>query len=133
MVSVNSVVLGGHVGAAPEQKVSSLGKPICTFRLATNRWDARAEQKVADWHNVVVFEKQAETCLRYLKKGSPVLVEGRVQVRQWDADDGKRQTRTEIVAFRVNFLNAGSPEGERRFDASGERGGPPPDEATVPF
>lgn len=114
MLSVNTIVLGGHLGASPEAKTTALGKSMCSFRLATHRWDGRTEQSVADWHTIVVFEKQAEACMRFLKKGSAVIVEGRLQVRQWDADDGKRQTKTEIVAFRVNFLGSGAEQGERR-------------------
>lgn len=132
MLSVNCVVLGGHVGATPEMKVSAQGKSVCNFRLATNRWDARTEQSVADWHTIIVFEKLAETCVRFLKKGSPVIVEGRVQVRQWDADDGKRQTKTEIVAFRVNFLGSAADQGERRSpEAVGLDA--PSTEVAVPF
>ena len=131
MLSVNCVVLGGHVGATPELKVSAAGKSVCTFRVATNRWDARTEQSVADWHTVIVFEKLADSCMRFLKKGSPVLVEGRVQVRQWDADDGKRQSKHEVVAFRVNFLGSAPEQGDRRSEAGGVEASSA--EVAVPF
>ncbi len=133
MLSVNCVVLGGHVGAAPELKVSAAGKSVCTFRVATNRWDARTEQSVADWHTVIVFEKLADTCMRFLKKGSPVLVEGRVQVKQWDAEDGKRQSKHEVVAFRVNFLGSAAEQGERRSEAGGGGVEASSAEVAVPF
>jgi single-strand DNA-binding protein len=107
MVTVNTVFLGGHLGGPPEEKRLPSGKLLCTFRMATNRWDARGEAEVADWHTVLVWERQAEQCIKYLRKGSPVLVEGRISMRQWDSSDGKKHTSAEIVASRVSFLGSG--------------------------
>jgi len=118
MVSVNTVILGGHLGGVPEEKRTAAGKLLCSFRLATNRWEARAEEEVTDWHTVVAFERVAETCVKHLRKGSPVLVEGRLVVRQWDGADGKKSSRCEVVANRVTFLGS-RPAGEERHESAG--------------
>lgn len=108
MVAVNSIILGGHLGADPEEKRSAGGKLLCTFTVAVNRWEAKSEDTVVDWHTVVAFERQAEMCVRYLRKGAPVLVEGRVVVRQWEGSDGKKHSRYEVLAGRVSFLGSRS-------------------------
>ncbi len=115
MVSVNTIIIGGHLGAEPEERRTPAGKLVCNFRLATNRWDAKAETEVADWHNVVAFERQAENCIKFLRKGSAVLIEGRLASHQWDGPDGKKNTRWEIFAHRVTFLGA-----SRAAEARGE-------------
>lgn len=112
MVSVNSIIVAGHLGAEPEERRTAAGKLVCNFRMATNRWETKTETEVADWHNVVAFERQAENCIKYLRKGAAVLVEGRLTSHHWDAPDGKKNTRWEIVASRVSFLGSSrSPEG----------------------
>lgn len=82
------------------------GIQVTSFSVATNRvWKDKngAKQEAADYHNVVVFGRQAETAAQYLKRGSSVLVEGRMQTRSWDGKDGEKKYRTEIVADRVQF------------------------------
>lgn len=135
MNSVNMVVLSGRLGAPPEEKKTAANKSVCNFRMATNRWDPRTESEVADWHTVVCFDRQAELCVKHLVKGSPVLVEGRLAVRQWDGADGKKQSRVEIVANRVSFLGA-PPKAERPPEVAdgGPRSSPPMDFGEiVPF
>jgi single-strand DNA-binding protein len=113
MNSVNMVVLSGRLGAPPEEKKTSGSKMMAIFRMATNRWDPKTESETADWHSIVCFDKQAELCVKHLTKGSAVLVEGRLVVRQWDGSDGKKQSRPEIIANRVTFLGAsGATRGE---------------------
>ena len=109
MVSINTVFIGGHLGADPEERRTSSGKLVCNFRIATNRWDQQKDGDVTEWHSIVCWEKQAELCVKYLRKGSAVLVEGRLQERHWDGADGKRNYRTEVIAARVSFI--GSPRG----------------------
>lgn len=106
MVSVNTIIVGGHLGGEPEERRTATGKLVCNFRLASNRWDAKTDSEVADWHSVVAFERQAENCIKFLRKGSAVLVEGRLNSSHWDGPDGKKNTRWEIVATRVSFLGA---------------------------
>lgn len=89
------------------------GMQVCSFSLATNRvYNDRdgKRQEIADYHNVVVFGKQAENCAKYLTKGSATYVEGRMQTRSWEKD-GVKQYRTEVIADRVQFGPKGSGSG----------------------
>lgn len=103
---LNKAIIVGNLTRDPELKSLPSGSKVATFSLATNRvWkDASgAKQESVDYHNIVVFGRQAETSAQYLKKGQSVLVEGRIQTRSWDAQDGTKKYRTEIVADRVQF------------------------------
>lgn len=96
----------GNLTRDPEVKALPSGAKVCSFSVATNRvWKDKngAKQEAADYHNIVVFGRQAETAGQYLKKGSSVLVEGRMQTRSWDGADGQKKYRTEVVADRVQF------------------------------
>ena len=95
----------GNLTRDPEMKALPSGMNVTTFSLATNRvYNDRdgKRQENTDFHNIVVFGRQAETVNQYLKKGSGAFVEGRLQTRSWDKD-GQKQYRTEIVADRVQF------------------------------
>lgn len=90
----------------PEIKSLPSGMQVCEFGVATNRvWKDKngVKQESADYHNIVVFGKQAELVKQYLHKGNGVFVEGRIQTRSWDAQDGTKRYRTEIVADRIQF------------------------------
>lgn len=103
---LNKAIIIGNLTRDPEVKALPSGVQVASFSVATNRvWKDKdgAKQESADYHNVVVFGRQAETVGQYLKKGSSVLVEGRMQTRSWDASDGSKKYRTEIVADRVQF------------------------------
>ena len=103
---LNKAFIIGNLTRDPELKALPSGMSVTSFSVATNRvWkDAKgAKQESTDYHNVVVFGRQAETAAQYLKKGSNVFVEGRMQTRSWDGQDGKKQYRTEVVADRVQF------------------------------
>ena len=96
----------GNLTRDPELKTLPSGSSVANFGIATNRvWRNQQgeKQEEVQFHNVVVFGKQADTVSQYLKKGSSVLVEGRLQTRNWDAQDGTKRTKTEIVAERVQF------------------------------
>jgi single-strand DNA-binding protein len=115
---LNRAIVIGNLTRDPELKSLPSGIQVCTFSIATNRvWKDKngAKQESADYHNIVVFGRQAETAAQFLKKGSGALVEGRMQTRSWDSPDGKKNYRTEIVADRVQFGNrpsgAGAPSG----------------------
>lgn len=102
---LNKVFIAGNLTRDPELKALPSGANVSSFGVATNRtWrDQNGEKKEAtEFHNIVVFGRQADTCAQYLKKGQQVLVEGRLQTRSWDKD-GQKQYRTEIVADRVQF------------------------------
>ncbi len=103
---LNKALVIGNLTRDPELKSLPSGIQVASLSVATNRvWKDQngAKQESTDYHNVVVFGRQAETAAQYLKKGSSVLVEGRMQTRSWDGQDGKKQYRTEIVADRVQF------------------------------
>lgn len=114
---INKAFIYGNLTRDPEIKSLPSGIKVATFSVATNRtWKDQngARQESAEYHNVVVFGKQAETTGQYLRKGASVFVEGRMQTRSWDGQDGKKQYRTEIVADRVQFgprATGGAPAG----------------------
>jgi single-strand DNA-binding protein len=102
---INKVMLYGNLTRDPEMRAMPSGGNVTSFSVATNRVykkadGTRAEQ--TDYHNVVVFGRQAETSAQYLKKGSSVYIEGRLQTRSWDKE-GVKQYRTEVIADRVQF------------------------------
>ena len=107
---INKVLLFGNLTRDPELRALLSGMNVCSFSIATNRVyigkDGK-KQEQADFHNIVVFGRQADTVHQYLKKGSSAFVEGRLQTRSWDKD-GQKQYRTEIVAERVQFGPRGS-------------------------
>lgn len=103
---LNKAIIAGNLTRDPEQKALPSGMSVCQFAVATNRvWKDQngAKQESTDYHNIVVFGRQAETCNQYLKKGQNVLVEGRIQTRSWDDQSGQKKYRTEIVADKVQF------------------------------
>lgn len=103
---LNKAMVIGNLTRDPELKAIPSGQQVCTFGVATNRIykdkDGQ-QQKATEFHNIVVWGRQAENCGQYLKKGQSVLVEGRLQTRSWDGQDGQKKYRTEIVADRVQF------------------------------
>jgi single-strand DNA-binding protein len=105
MPSVNMVVLGGRLGADPEERKTAAGMSILTFRIATNRWDAKAGAEVTDWYSVVAFDKEADRAAKVLKKGVAILIEGRLQVSEWTDKEGKKSSKVEVIAYRVNVLS----------------------------
>lgn len=102
---LNKALVYGNLTRDPELKALPSGTQVTTFSVATNRvWKDKegAKQESPEFHNIVVFGRQAETVAQYLKKGSSALVEGRMQTRSWESD-GVKKYRTEIVADRVQF------------------------------
>ena len=105
-MNLNKVFIMGNLTRDPELKTLPSGSSVANFGIATNRvWRNQQgeKQEEVQFHNIVVFGKQADTVSQYLKKGSSVLVEGRLQTRNWDAQDGTKKSKTEIVAERVQF------------------------------
>lgn len=103
---INKAMVYGNLTRDPELRALPSGAQVANFSVATNRvWKDQngAKQENTDYHNVVVFGRQAETVAQYLRKGSSVFIEGRMQTRSWDGQDGKKQYRTEVVADRVQF------------------------------
>ncbi len=119
---LNKAILIGNLTRDPELRSLPSGVKVCSFSIATNRvWKDKngARQESADYHNVVVFGRQAETVAQYMKKGSSILVEGRMQTRSWDdKTSGEKKYRTEIIADRTQF-------GPRGGSGGGAVGGAP--------
>ena len=110
MASLNKVLLLGNLTRTPELRYTPSGAAVADLRLAVNRnYTTQSGEKREDtcFLTVVVWGKQAESCREYLDKGSPVLVEGRLQTRDWEAKDGQKRTVTEVVAERVQFMGRG--------------------------
>lgn len=105
-MNYNKVILIGNVTRDPELKSLPSGAKVTSLSIATNRvWkDANgAKKEQVDFHNIVIFGRQAETVAQYIKKGGSLLIEGRLQTRSWDGTDGKKNYRTEVVADHVTF------------------------------
>lgn len=103
---INKAFIFGNLTRDPEVRALPSGTQVASFAVATNRvWKDKngVQQKSVDYHNVVVFGRQADIAAQYLKKGRSVFVEGRIQTRSWDGQDGQKKYRTEIVADRFQF------------------------------
>jgi len=121
--SLNKVMLIGHLGADPELKYTPSGDAVVNFRIATTRsWTDRNTQErrdVTEWHTIVAWRELADVCHRFLRKGSLVYIEGRLETRSWDdRDTNKKVYRTEIIADEMNMLDS-----RRDSDESGREGG----------
>jgi single-strand DNA-binding protein len=106
-MSVNKVILVGRLGRDPETRFTSGGQAVANFSLATDESykDRNGErQKRTEWHKIVVWGKQAEIAQQYLKKGSLVFIEGRIQSREWQDKEGQKRTSFEIVATNFRML-----------------------------
>lgn len=125
---INKAFVFGNLTRDPELRSLPSGKAVTSFSVATNRvWkDQEGNKKEsAEFHNIVVFGRQAETVAQYLKKGSSVYVEGRMQTRSWEGQDGVKKYRTEIIADRVQFGPKSS--GGSQAPAEKNDGGAPTD------
>lgn len=110
MASLNKVFLIGNLTRPPELRYTPSGTAVADVRLAVNRnYTTQSGEKREDtcFLTVVVWGKQAESCGEYLDKGSPILVEGRLQTREWEGKDGQKRTVIEVVADRVQFMGRG--------------------------
>lgn len=131
-MSLNKVMVIGHLGQDPEIRYTPAGMPVVNFSVATDEAyvdkDGKRQER-AEWHRVVVVGKLAMVCHEYLKRGRQVFVEGRLRTREWE-NNGTIDRRTEIVASRVQFLGAPPAAGradEPSADASVSA------EADIPF
>ena len=140
MADVNVVVLAGRMTRKPELKYTPAGTAVCDMGLAVNESytaNGTKHEKV-NFIPIIAWGRQAETCAEYLDKGSSVMVEGRISVRQWEQKDGVKRSAFEVVAQRVHFLNTrraapaavtnGAPDLPGHSDAD-----PAPPDDDVPF
>lgn len=113
MSGINKVILIGRLGADPEVKTVTGGNNVARLSVATSEnWTDRDGQKQerTEWHRVVVWGKLADLCGKYLSKGRQVYVEGRLQTRSWEDQQGQKKYSTEIVANTVQFLGSNQRE-----------------------
>ena len=136
MPSLNKVMVIGNVGSEPEMRFTPSGKPVTSFRVATNRVYTTPEgekKEETEWFTIVAWNRLAEQCNQFLNKGRLVYAEGRLRTRSWEGQDGQKHYRTEIIANRVSFLDKKSaaplPEGEKAEEV--ETGEIEPDD--IPF
>jgi single-strand DNA-binding protein len=129
---LNKAMVFGNLTRDPELRALPSGMNVCSFSIATNRVFKDRDgknQEQTDFHNIVVFGRQADTVAQYLKKGSSAFVEGRMQTRSWEGKEGEKKYRTEIVADRVQFGPRSSGSGGAR---KGQNEQPPADEGGAP-
>lgn len=134
---MNKVILAGRLTKDPEIRYTQTGKAVASFTLAVNRrFSKDKENKTADFIPIVIWDKLAEVCGNYLNKGSQVLIEGRIQIRNYDGKDGKKHYITEVIAQELEFMGSKStnnnttgavPEAAKSFGSE-----VPPDEE-IPF
>ena len=109
---VNKAIIVGNLGADPETKEAKNGSTIATISVATSEsWTDKQGQKQekTEWHRVVFFNKTAEIVGKYLNKGSQVYIEGRIQYRQWEAEDGSTRYSKEIMGDKMQMIGAKTP------------------------
>ena len=141
MSSLNKVIILGNLGKDPEIRTTQSGKIVANFSVATSeKYKDSAGEKIekTEWHNVVLWGKLAELAEKYIKKGSKVLIEGKLQTRSWETDGGKRYT-TEIIGSNMVFVGGGGQQERCEQDANnvdpGDQGPNPEDDdqSDLPF
>ena len=124
---VNKAILVGNLGADPETRYTASGSAVTNLSLATSRsWRDKQSGEMkedTEWHRVVMFNKLAEIAAEYLRKGSQVYVEGRIQTRKWQGQDGQDRYTTEIVADEMQMLGARGGSGSAPMGGGGGHGG----------
>ena len=124
--SVNKAILIGNLGTDVEFRSTTSGQNVANYRIATNRTytDRNGQrQEQTEWHNIVAWGRLAELCEQYLKKGDTVYIEGRIQTRSWEDQNGQQRWTTEVVAQEMTMLGGGrggrqgGPSGQDDFDS----------------
>ncbi len=110
MVSLNRVVLAGNLTRDPELRFTNNGIPVCQFGIAVNR--VRSKNEEVDFFDITAWRELGETIANYKKKGDPILIEGRLQYRTWEAQDGSKRSKVDVVADNIQFLGRGDGSGE---------------------
>ena len=124
----------GNLANDPESRTTQSGIAQCTFRLAVQRRFANAQgQREADFLQIVCFRQTAENCAKYLAKGRKVAVEGTIQTRSYDAQDGSKRFVTEIIADNVEFLGSNNQQQEAPAAPAGDGFTPVDDDGELPF
>lgn len=132
---VNKAIIVGNLGRDPEVRFTPDGKAVAKFSVATTeRWNDQQgnRQERTEWHNIVVWGKQAETCGQYLSKGRQVFIEGSIRNRSYDDKSGNKRYITEIVARDVRFLGGGGGGGGQGRSTDQSFTAPPGEDAPAP-
>ena len=122
MFGINKVTLIGNLGADPEVRKTASQQTVTQFSLATSEsWTNKEgeRQEKTEWHRIVVWGKLAETCAKHLAKGRQVFIEGRLQTRSWETEQGQKRFTTEVIANQVLFLGR-SPQSMGKEDTAAE-------------
>jgi len=130
---INKVILLGNLGNDPEQRSTQGGVAMSTFNVATTeRWKGQdgQQQEQTEWHRVIAWKQLAEICNKYLKKGSKVYIEGKLQTRKWQDQEGNDRYTTEIVARDMKMLSPQGDGGGQGGRQGGRQGGYDPDPGT---
>ena len=116
MASFNKVILLGNLTRDPELRYTPNGTPVTTFGLAVNRRSGQGDERREEvcFVDIVAFGREAETSSEFLSKGRPVLIEGRLQWRSWEGQDGQKRSKHEVVAERIQFMPRAREEGMER-------------------
>ena len=124
MAGLNKVMIIGNLGKDPEMRYTANGSAVTNFNVAVSRQYSATDgerREETEWFTVVAWNKLAEQCNQFLQKGRKVYVEGRLQTRSWDGQDGQKRYRTEVVASEVQFLDRmGGAGGTPRDEVDGE-------------
>ena len=118
---LNKVMIIGNLGRDPEMRYTPSGRPVTTFSVATSRsWNTSEGEKhvETEWFNVVAWSNLAEICKQYLSKGQQVYIEGRLQTRHWDDQEGNKHTSVEIVANEMIILGERRESGETSAESA---------------
>ncbi len=130
---MNKIILIGRLVRDPELRYTPNGAAVCTFTLAVDRpYNSQSNEREADFIDIVVWNKIAENVAKYITKGRQVGVEGRLQIRSYEANDGQRRWRTEVIANQVEFLGSGG-GGERMGQGMAPTSQPAPSEPSSSF
>ncbi len=121
MVSFNRVVLAGNLTRDPELRFTNNGIPVCGFGIAVNRVRSKSEE--VDFFDITAWRELGETIANYKKKGDPILVEGKLQYRTWEAQDGSKRSKVDVVADNIQFLGRAGDGGGEGGASAGEGGG----------
>lgn len=126
MAGVNKVILIGRLGRDPEVRYTPDGTAVANFTIATSdEWKDREtgeKKERTEWHRIVAWRRLGEICGEYLSKGRQVYIEGRLQTREWEDQDGNRRWTTEIVARNMQILGSKEPPGAFSSDYPGSQG-----------
>ena len=127
-MSVNKAILIGRLGRDPEVRHMPNGEAVCNFSIATSEtWKDQSGQKQerTEWHNITLYRRTAEVAGQYLKKGSQVYIEGRIQSRKYTGKDGIERTAYEIIGNEMKMLGGGNDSGQQAQAAQAETPTPP--------